>query len=244
MGIQVFRHASWALEHVRNELDKRHDRRFTDEPAPQPTHNLVGALETITGAERDVISSLLDDVPEPSLRRESVLYGNPNGSQMPRDLIYVCSRLMQPNVVIETGVANGSSTGVNLSALDQNKNGRLISIDLPHLHPRALTSVGAAVDPAHQNRWRLRFAPAVQLLGRELGNEVAIDIFVQDASHHVRGPLAEYRTVWPRLRIGGLLITDDASHAFDTFASEVDCRPMYVVQSPKPNPIGIIQQCN
>ena len=46
-------------------------------------------------------------------------------------LMYAIVRKMRPNLIVETGVWHGVSTNYILKALEDNDNGRLISIDLP-----------------------------------------------------------------------------------------------------------------
>lgn len=45
-------------------------------------------------------------------------------------LLYVLARALKPEVVVETGVANGISSSFILKALDENARGRLCSVDL------------------------------------------------------------------------------------------------------------------
>jgi predicted O-methyltransferase YrrM len=63
-----------------------------------------------------------------------VLYGIPDSSFELVRIDYACRRLMEPELVADTGVAHGFSTAAILQALEDNQKGRLISIDLPQLH--------------------------------------------------------------------------------------------------------------
>ena len=51
-----------------------------------------------------------------------------------------------------------------------------------------------------------------------------IDIFIHDSLHTYDHMLFEYRTAWPHLRPGGILLSDDTdwNRAFPTFAAEVN----------------------
>lgn len=236
---RFLRHPTWAFAHLRNFSDQLSDRWADPVAPPAPTHSLTGALALIGGVDATTVPIILESVPQPRLYRESVLYGNPNASRELVSLTYACARLLRPDVVVETGVANGYTTGAILAALDENDKGTLLSFDLPHLHPDAEESVGAAVDPALQARWTLHMGPAAPTLRRVLPGCPPVDIVVQDAAHTVRGQLAEYRAAWPFLKSGGLLISDDVGPGFVAFAADVGQQALYVGQD-KPSPIGIL----
>jgi predicted O-methyltransferase YrrM len=136
-------------------------------------------------------------------------------------------------------VANGFSSAAILQALEENGRGVLASIDLPHLHPRAVSSVGAAVHPSHRGRWQLHLGGVDDLLPRVLEDRPEVDIFVQDASHTVAGQLKEFQLAWPRIRSGGILMADDVTPALPLFHREAGGRAMLVRQA-KEARIGIL----
>jgi predicted O-methyltransferase YrrM len=171
-----------------------------------------------------------------------VLYGSPDGPFELVRIAYACCRLMEPELVAETGVAHGFSTAAILQALEDNQKGRLISIDLPHLQPQAHVHIGSAVELRLRGRWRLHLGPASPGLIKVLGNHRDVDLFVQDASHTRRGQLAEYRTAWLRMKDGALLISDDVGPAFEAFAKEVGRTAIYVAQPSKRASIGILRR--
>jgi hypothetical protein len=105
---------------------------------------------------------------------------------------YVLVRLLHPELVIETGVASGKSSALILLALAHNKNGRLVSIDLPK-QPGALLADGARTHtggrpvgwlvPAHlRQRWDLRLGDARELLPQAL-RQGTPDLFLHDSLH-------------------------------------------------------------
>jgi predicted O-methyltransferase YrrM len=54
------------------------------------------------------------------------------------DSIYVIIRVLKPNIIVETGVANGASSFYILLALKRNKKSHLFSIDFPNLDSTAM----------------------------------------------------------------------------------------------------------
>ena len=62
---------------------------------------------------------------------------------------------------------------------------------------------------------------------RRLG---CIDLFLHDSRHTYKTMMNEYNVVWPYLRQGGLLLSDDVieNDAFIDFADKVKIRPVVV----------------
>jgi predicted O-methyltransferase YrrM len=146
-------------------------------------------------------------------------------------LLFGLVRGLRPNVVVETGTANGVSTAYLLAALRRNGAGRLISIDLPFTSDAggALQSIveGTAIDKddaspvppgkdpgwvvpdEYRDRWELRLGDARELLPLALEAEGQIDIFFHDSLHTREHMLFEFETAWPFLAPGGVLVSDD-----------------------------------
>jgi predicted O-methyltransferase YrrM len=155
-------------------------------------------------------------------------------------LLYCCVRILRPAIVVETGVFDGLSSAIVLKALRDNGAGRLCSIDVPARSPiRASTDkmrfdrLPAAADPgwivpaALRERWTLRLGESRELLAPWLAELGPIDLFVHDSLHTRENMLREYRTAWPSLAAGGLLVSDDVfwNGAFRQFAREVRVSP-------------------
>ena len=66
-----------------------------------------------------------------------------------------------------------------------------------------------------------KFRPLLSRIGN-------IDIFLHDSDHSFRNMMLEFKTAWPYLRLGGILIADDASlnDAFLRFARYVKHLPI------------------
>jgi len=132
-------------------------------------------------------------------------------------LLYVLVRLNKPNVVVETGTANGSSAAAICAALSKNGTGHLWSFDV-------LESSAPQVQNSHRN-----FLTLMRVNGKSdtLKREVArlkttsgFSIFLHDSDHSYPNQISDYQTA---KNLGfNLLISDDvdASLAFTNFARE------------------------
>ena len=122
--------------------------------------------------------------------------------------LYLLVRATRPALMVETGVANGASTFLVLTAMEENAAGRLVSTDIN-------THVGSLLTPQERDssRWELEviapdgFAEVVAELG-------PVDVFLHDSDHSYANVLHEVSTIWPRVRPGGFLIADDGETSF------------------------------
>jgi predicted O-methyltransferase YrrM len=143
--------------------------------------------------------------------------------------LYAAVRLLRPEKVVETGVANGHSSFLILAALDRNGSGRLHSFDIDQ---RAGALVGT-----HEN-WSLTVSPQGEASTRfaaAISGLKNIDLFFHDGDHRYVSQLSEYRTVWPAMTSGGLFVSDDVddSRAFFDFSKEVESLPSLLFDKTK-----------
>src|SRR5215213_3625110 len=124
-------------------------------------------------------------------------------------LCYVLCRLIEPSVVIETGVAYGVSSAFILMALEENGRGTLHSVDLPPLRREYERFWGIAVPEALRGRWELHRGSSARVLPRLLDETGTVDLFAHDSLHTYRNMRREFDTVWPHLRNGGVILADD-----------------------------------
>lgn len=137
--------------------------------------------------------------------------------------LYGAVRVTQPSVVVETGVASGSSSWLILNALARNRSGSLYSIDLPNHDPAKPYNVGMeaetgrAVPDALRARWRLSLGDSRLLLPELLGELAPVGLFFHDSEHTLAAMTREFEAVLPRLEPGGLIVSDDVqkNRAFD-----------------------------
>jgi predicted O-methyltransferase YrrM len=139
-------------------------------------------------------------------------------------LQYMAIRAFEPEIVVETGVANGVSSAHILLALQKNGRGALHSVGLndPQYLPVG-KPLGWIVPEPLKSRWNLLIGDSRGLLPSLLAKLGTIDVFIHDSLHTYDHMLWEYRTAFPYLRPGGLLFSDDAAwnSAFPEFCQEV-----------------------
>lgn len=141
-------------------------------------------------------------------------------------IVYVCVRALKPEVMIETGVASGSSTRYILSAMEKNQKGFLYSIDLPTIDSvdsiPARTKTGWLVPNKLRDRWRLIFGRSQEKMPSLCSELGRIDCFLHDGEHSYQAMTSEYETAYRYFEKGGLLLSDDLylNEAFYDFCRE------------------------
>jgi predicted O-methyltransferase YrrM len=149
-------------------------------------------------------------------------------------VLYAVVRSLRPDRVIETGVAEGVSSAFIGAALLDNGHGVLHSLDLaPEPAGGALRAADGSVyrwpekglahlvppeiTAALGDRWQLHLGDVRQTLPALLGSLPEVDLFFHDDLHTPDHQRWEYELVWPRIRAGGVLMSDDATHAWADF---------------------------
>ena len=141
--------------------------------------------------------------------------------------LYAVTRAVMPRTVIETGVLYGHSSASILAALQDNRKGNLISIDLPpeqhqsviedrrHIQVgirSANLAVGCAVPVSLRSRWNIQLGNSLELLPKILQERGPISIFIHDSLHTYDHMMAEFELGYNALEPGGLLISDDIGY--------------------------------
>lgn len=155
---------------------------------------------------------------------------------------YRVCRVLQPDTVLETGVAFGSSTLFILTALDMNDRGALFSIDLPLLTSRSRQILGSLVPAERRAKWKLLLNSSGRILPRLVEELGSIDIFIHDSDHTYENMMFEFTTVWLHLHPGGILIADDVNqnNAFLDFAELVQRHPVVIKSLERSKLFGLI----
>jgi len=140
-------------------------------------------------------------------------------------LIYSLIRLLKPDKVVETGVANGHSTFFILNAILKNGKGKLYSIDIDY-------NVGILVDEQLKANWRLYVLPRANSreLNKYLSTIAPVDIFIHDSNHMYYWQIMEYRTFLRHINDYGLILSDDVDYslAFIDFCNENELKPLFL----------------
>ncbi len=239
MAMVMARHPQWVPYYGINFIRRRRAKAYL--PTGEQRSVEEGVL-LLGIAGRDEVHCAWRDVPPMPEVQQNVLYGAPNASAELYSLCYVLSKLKKPAYVVETGVAYGFTSSAILSALTQNSAGDLYSVELPQLALGAEDAVGAAIARSLRHRWHLLLGPSGLVLPRLLSSLPKVDIFIHDADHTYGSQSAEYRSVWPRLSPGGILVSDDVvNRAFEDFAEQHGVQPVFVGQH-KSRPIGVLKK--
>ena len=143
------------------------------------------------------------------IRKEDTFMPRWAADSLTARLCYLACRLIEPETVIETGVAYGVSSAFILRAMQKNGRGTLFSIDLPPLRRRYERFWGIAVPDGLRARWRLHRGTSASVLPRLLREIPKVDLFLHDSLHTHTNMRREFDTAWPRLRDGALLLADD-----------------------------------
>lgn len=188
-------------------------------------------------AAHGLVSELLSG--DPSIHRAlnlfrkgkifSAHYGHGYSGDYDAMVLYATVRKLQPEVVVETGVASGRSSAAILLALEENKKGKLISIDLAEFYegeePEYYQNqhgvselkayipkdkkVGWMVPESLRGRWQLVIGDSNVELPKIFAEHPIIDVFYHDSDHSYETMKHEFALAWPQVRPGGVLFADD-----------------------------------
>lgn len=143
------------------------------------------------------------------------------------ELLYTVVRATKPQVLLETGVADGHSTSIILDALNANGSGELHSVEISE-------AVGGLV--VDRSRWHLHVTdPSSDDFERLVARLGTIDLFLHDGDHAYDAQYREYDAVWPRMRTGGLFLSDDIdwSWAYVHFLDRQGLKPHTLMERRK-----------
>lgn len=200
----------------------------------RPELSLIAVLARLVpdASREDVKAAVAEAVRDTYVRRVTERAGETAGTLSVREMIFlhalVC--LKKPDVVVETGVAHGSSAVAILSAMKRVGVGKLHSIDLPMVerngqihaleghyagerHETTVVpdygQVGWLVPQELRSRWHLYLGDSLRLLPDVIEDVGTVDIFLHDSLHRYRHMMGEFEIAWPRLANGGVLLADD-----------------------------------
>lgn len=149
------------------------------------------------------------------------------------DFMESIMRSVEPEVVVETGVANGVSTRRILDVFNS------LQKKQPALHPR-LHSIDVDErtrwdDLVADSRWTFHLSSGKAEIEEILRGIGPFDLFIHDSDHRYRNQMREYRAAWQLLKPGGVLLSDDVnwSHAFLDFCNDLNLKPVILSEAPK-----------
>lgn len=145
------------------------------------------------------------------------------------DLIFRVCEGLQAKTVVETGVAYGWSSLAILASVIP-RDGHLFSVDMPNPSLKDTGLTGAVVPPEMRVNWTLVREPDYTGLQKIFDLVSDIDFVHYDSDKSYPGRAATYRILWARLRLGGVLMSDDIADntAFRDFAAEVGMPPVVI----------------
>jgi predicted O-methyltransferase YrrM len=146
-------------------------------------------------------------------------------------LLYSLVRMLTPEVILETGVANGHSSSVILSALDENGNGCLHSVDVSG-------DVGRLIAPEQKSRWHLHLLKASGLkksFSELLALLPTIDLMIHDSDHSYQWMRFELETALPKMSQNGIVACDDGHICYGMvdFCLSHNLRPLLLLDKRK-----------
>jgi predicted O-methyltransferase YrrM len=160
-----------------------------------------------------------------------------------QDVTGAVVRLTHPMVVLEIGATMGVKSPVILAALEANGDGQLYSVDIPAQASKPQEFGGSGVPEKLKPRWTLELGPSRQLLPELVQHVAPIDVFLHDGHHAHAGQLEEYRTAWPHLRPGAVLVSYNVrSPAFLQFAGETGAEPHLIGGDGEHPPLGMMRK--
>jgi predicted O-methyltransferase YrrM len=187
---------------------------WNTEPAPM-LEAAFGIEPTVANAMLDEARATLDDVigrAKDDDRAYPDYYTVESATAL---FLHASIRHLRPSVVLETGVADGLSSSIILAAMESNGEGQLHSIDISE-------DVGLFI--SDRSRWHLYVIDAnhPNACAAVFDKIPTLDIFLHDGNHMPAWQSREYQLAWPKLRSGGLLMSDDIdwSYAFMEFVAE------------------------
>jgi hypothetical protein len=142
-------------------------------------------------------------------------------------LLYCLVRLGQMKEVWETGIADGASSFILLSALAKNGTGTLHSTDIRD-------NVGGLVHEDERTQWDIHILdqtrPALALK-RYAATLPKLDLFVHDSLHRYGWQMSELKAAALLVKCGGFIASDDVDNslAYPDFCRDRSLDPQYLL---------------
>lgn len=199
------------------------------------------------------LNNVIKNVPEFS----GVRFQHINDLRVYRCMLYLITRVIKPEIFVETGVLNGFSSAFILLAMQRNGRGILYSIDLPSDAPEILEqgttllpkgkSTGWVIPAELCERHELLLGPSQILLPQILAQHASLDIFLHDSDHRYPHMMFELALAWLYLRPGGWLLCDNVEQnaVFSDFTRGVNGSALVTASFDSPSRVwkhGLVQK--
>lgn len=177
-----------AMSQLSNHLDKKLEAYLNEDPIKNITKRV---MDKFNNPDENFVSGYFDG--DLDLARIS----------------YVLCRVTQPQIVVETGVANGVTSAFILEALRANGKGSLHSVDLPPLAVYGGKEVGLMVPADLRDSWDLNYGTSRRVLPVLLRRLGSIDMFIHDSLHSYHNVKRELKLITPYLSESGVVVVDN-----------------------------------
>jgi predicted O-methyltransferase YrrM len=139
-------------------------------------------------------------------------------------ILYSAIRSFKPKIMIETGVAGGSTSLAILQAMKKNGGGKLYSIDIGNVMVAPGYEIGYIVPDEFRSNWSLIIGDSTKELPKLLNRLKKVDCFFHDSDHSYNHMNFEFNTVFPYLNPKNLVLSDDTelNSSFDEFVTKND----------------------
>lgn len=156
--------------------------------------------------------------------------------------VYIITRLIQPEIVIDSGVAKGFTSTAILDALERNGKGQLISIELPSLYRGYRDQVGEMIPQRLRHRWQLKFGPSALILPRLLRDSGPVQFFVYDSAASYENQKNDFRIMLSGMPAGGIIIANQVmTDALLEVVESTNCAWVTTPQT-KPYPLALVRK--
>ncbi len=157
------------------------------------------------------------------------------------DILHHFARHLEIEVAVETGVASGWSTLAVLLGFKK-PTARLLSVDMPYAKRNNEAYVGCVVPQRLRQNWTLFRKPDRDALPEIVRREPRLDLAHHDSDKSYDGRLFAYGALWPHIRPGGVLMSDDIEDnlAFKHFAENQGQKPWVLAKELPGNFAGVL----
>ncbi len=134
-----------------------------------------------------------------------------NADSTVAQLAYLLCRTLNPETVVETGVAYGVASATILTALHKNGKGTLHSVELPPMGDRKFRKqIGIMIPTNLRGNWHLHLGPSKRVLpGLLTGGIGPVGLFIHDSTNISRVQKMELEMVWPHLAPRAAIIVNN-----------------------------------